>query len=207
MKTRIIIVSLFVALLACIPVQANTTVQLEGPAGTGIGADLIFSYTGLSATTGTINLSLSNVSSTSSDDLIILTFNAPEGVTGASLTSSTNPWLFDFNHDGINAGGFGMFDAYLFLANGLEPGQTDSMTIGLTGTGLDEMTEMDFLSLLSVGGLQKSTLAVFENPAYFGFSYAIPTSGQQPVPEPATLLLFGCGIIGLGGLKRWQKKA
>lgn len=131
------------------------------------------------------------------------------------------------------AGGSEFFDSisgYSFNLWYPEPGDEDRAgTFSLTVTGAPAPASLDFVFLLKAGTgwafYYFDDFTLSDSPQVANGEYAVTFDSKdgspkslshltlfarleptQPVPEPATLLLFGSGILGLAGIVRRKKR-
>jgi len=102
----------------------------------------------------------------------------------------------DWSTDAASPAGTGKNGIDNFTGTGVQ----DSLTIAFTGLAFENI-----LSALDNGtyriGLHVQGLADGESESY------VNGGGTSPVPEPATMLLFGTGVAGLAGFARKKYKA
>jgi uncharacterized protein YjbI with pentapeptide repeats len=210
----VVVISLF---LSAGVVQA-TTIDLRGvnfPDTIFATAD--FTYAPLSTTTGEIDVIMTNTSTVTSA-LTAFAFNTPANLTGVSSFTGPTGWTYEFTPDGINTPGqFGFFDLASITGpnfnggkplNGIWDGDSGSFVFNVIGTDMLALNTDGFFSLFSDLGGKTGTpenfIARFQAIGLNGGSdVAIPTNG---VPEPATVLLLGVGIVGLAFGERRRRK-
>lgn len=171
-----------------------------------ISASVNFAY---DSDLGKINVSLTNNSDFDAR-LTAFAFNVPDDVTGVAGFTGPSGWSKSFDPDNINTPGqFGQFDLAGITGpnfnggdpnDGIPPLSAFDFEFLLNGTGLDVLTEDSFLDLLSYPGTNdnpQSFIARFQRVGLDGEG-----SDVAVVPIPATLLLFGSGLMGLVGLRR-----
>lgn len=108
--------------------------------------------------------------------------------------------ITDLGSDNALGGGddTSLFSKYDFkdgnTAWGYYEGLTNSLSLGNT-------IRFSFLSISSTSSVDPETFGNFLDAVAFGLG-----EGPDPVPEPATMLLFGAGIAGLAGFRLKRKK-
>jgi hypothetical protein len=205
---------------------APLLITLEGAYDHSLSASVLFSYTGLSNSSGRVDLTVTNTSSYWDPRLTALAFNLPGAVTGVTGFSSTRSgWQGNYDRNDIDTPGqFGLYDVAALTgpnfnggsANaGIARGTTANFSFTLSGTGLLGLSEGSFLSLLSYdrpGGANEAEqyfIARFQRTGLLGLGSDVATPEGPPsevpptgVPEPTTLLLSGIGLLGLAAVRR-----
>jgi hypothetical protein len=196
---------------------------LEGEDYSELSASVLFTYTGLSSSSGRIDVQVTNTSTAYDPRLTAFAFNLPGAVTGVSnFTSSLAGWDDRYDRNDIDTPGqYGFFDiAGLTGPNfnggspnsGIARGVTANFSFRLNGSGMLGLTETSFLSLLSndpagspnedeqffIGRFQRV------GPRGQNSDVALPGTARA-VPEPTTLLLSGLGLLGAAALRRRQR--
>lgn len=209
--------------------SASFALSFYGGANTGLSTENLGSFFGeltynaIDDSSATLTLELENTSDADNGGYITgFAFNNPEDLISGVSFSSTDT---DFNligndsfQNGIKAKPFSNFDIGASLGDknslmgsggnptpGIAVGAAETFTFTFSGTGLSALTEQSFIDQLN--GQDPFFMARFkgfEN----GGSDKVPGVPYDPnvvVPEPATLLLMGLGLVGVAALRRKRR--
>ncbi len=195
----------------------STTGSTEG-IGSFVGD---FEYSFESATQAQIIVQLTNNSpSNNGGYLTAFAFNNPEDlITGSTFGTTLSSFsligapTFD---NSISVRPFGDFDEGASTSNswlgggapstGIAVGDSETFTFNLTGSNLNELSEADFLNTLSYDAASGQSYWFAARFRGFDDGGSDKVPANNPIPEPATMLLFGTGLASLASFRLRKKK-
>jgi hypothetical protein len=192
---------------------------LQGENFSELSAEVLFTYTGLTATTGQIDIQVTNTSTAHDPRLTGFGFNVPSSVTSLDDFFGPTGWTGSYDSNGVGTPGqFGFFDAAALTGPnlgggspnvGLARGVTANFSFIFGGTGMLGLTESSFLNLFSYDApgnpneAEQFFIGRFQRVGVDGEQSDVALPGPpRSVPEPTTLLLSGLGLLGLAAIRR-----
>lgn len=127
------------------------------------------------------------------------------GQVGSTVTMSASNdgplvWNAVDGNDGFYAYALSTAPAYFVVKTGTPPGITNDIHL------FENLPDMDWgvINLMAMGFDQATGPLAFTNTEVISFvrEFDGGDGGTTPIPEPATMLLFGSGLASLAGLRR-----
>lgn len=218
---KIFILSAFLLLTLLIIPKTGYAVVIfgDGPLGHYTGN---FTYSAVDASNATLTMALTNTSPAANGGFLdAFVFNNPGNfINGVSLPASETVFSVmggpNYNDNAVKGVPYGYFDIGASTngdfegggspSGGIIPGATKTFIFTLTGSSLTTIDENRFISELSTGrgageGYQPFVVRFrgFNN----GESDKVP---GNLIPEPASLLLFGIGMLGFNLVRKRRRK-